>query len=193
MGVKLYNADCLDVMKSMPDKSAAAIVTDPPPHRFIGDSEWLEWVPTWFAEARRIAPIVIMMVGVKTMPLYPESDWIMCWWRADNNEKSRLGGYNQWLPILVYGKPQFDTDIKMVKAITNPVAKGYKHPSAKPVELMEWLISGVKEAGAIFDPFMGSGPVGVACVKAGRDFIGIEIDRNFYEVAEKNIARARKA
>lgn len=190
MSAKLFHADCLDIMRSMKDNSVDMIVTDSPPHVVKDGMDWKDWIPTWLAEARRISPIVITMVGVKTIPLYPESDWIMCWWREDNNEKSRVGGFNQWLPVLVYGRPEFKSDIKAVKAIINPTMTGYGHPSAKPVALMEWLISGVKKGSTIMDPFMGSGPVGVACVKNGYNFIGVEIESMFFRVAERNIRTA---
>ena len=193
MSITLYNADCLEVMKSMPDMSVDMIITDSPPRRTVNGEDWQEWIPTWLGEAMRISPIVITMVGVKTMPLYPEPDWIMCWWREANNEKSRLGGYNQWLPILVYGKPKFETDIKLVKSINNPIMTGHRHPSAKPVELMEWLISGVPVGSTILDPFMGYGPTGVACVNKSYDFIGVEIEKDFYKVAKRNIERAQNA
>ena len=47
------------------------------------------------------------------------------------------------------------------------------------------------EGATILDPFMGSGTTGVACVQTGRNFIGIEIDRNYYEIAEKRIKEAQ--
>jgi len=43
----------------------------------------------------------------------------------------------------------------------------------------------------ILDPFMGSGTTGVACVKTGRNFIGIEIDKGYFEIAQKRIAEAQ--
>ena len=45
--------------------------------------------------------------------------------------------------------------------------------------------------GTILDPFMGSGTTGVACVQTGRNFIGIEIDADYYAIAEKRIAEAQ--
>jgi len=66
----------------------------------------------------------------------------------------------------------------------------YYHPTQKPIELMEWCLRFVKEDGAILDPYMGSGSTGVACVKTGRDFIGIEIDHGYFEIAKQRIAEA---
>jgi site-specific DNA-methyltransferase (adenine-specific) len=63
------------------------------------------------------------------------------------------------------------------------------HPMQKPVALMEWCIikSGSTDKGTILDPFMGSGTTGVACVRMGRKFIGIEIDPEYFEIACRRI------
>lgn len=62
------------------------------------------------------------------------------------------------------------------------------HNSEKPVELMEILISNSsKENEIVLDPFMGIGATGVACKKLNRNFIGIEIDSKFYEIARNRI------
>ena len=66
------------------------------------------------------------------------------------------------------------------------------HPTQKPVTLMIWSINNCTAPGAtVLDPFMGSGTTGVACVQTGRNFIGIEIDEDYYKIAEKRIAEAQ--
>lgn len=60
------------------------------------------------------------------------------------------------------------------------------HPTQKPVELMEILIENSSNEGdVILDPFMGSGSTGVACINTNRDFIGIEIDDNYFNIAKE--------
>jgi len=62
------------------------------------------------------------------------------------------------------------------------------HPTVKPIALMEWLIKLVsKERQTILDPFMGSGSTGIACVLLGREFIGLELNSDYCEIAEKRI------
>lgn len=62
------------------------------------------------------------------------------------------------------------------------------HPTQKPLEVMRWTISQLPDtARTILDPFMGSGTTGVACVKLGRKFIGIEIDETYFEIACRRI------
>ena len=56
---------------------------------------------------------------------------------------------------------------------------------------MNKLVQLVNEGATILDPFMGSGTTGVACVQTGRNFIGIEIDPDYFAIAEKRIAEAQ--
>lgn len=66
------------------------------------------------------------------------------------------------------------------------------HPTQKPVALYDYLIRTYTNAGdTVLDFTMGSGTTGVACVKTGRNFIGIEIDEGYYKIAEKRIAEAQ--
>lgn len=60
------------------------------------------------------------------------------------------------------------------------------HPTVKPLPLMGKVVSNVAGT-TILDPFMGSGSTGVACVKAGRRFIGIEIDEGYFDIACERI------
>ena len=68
---------------------------------------------------------------------------------------------------------------------------GKLHPTQKPIDLITRIIkTSSKEDGVILDPFMGSGTTGVACVNTGRNFIGIELDEHYYEIAERRISEA---
>ena len=72
-----------------------------------------------------------------------------------------------------------------------PVCGGL-HPTQKPVPLFEYLIrTYTQEDETVLDFTMGSGSTGVACVNTGRDFIGIELDEGYYNIAEKRIEDAR--
>lgn len=63
------------------------------------------------------------------------------------------------------------------------------HPTQKPIALMSWCVERVKSS-RILDPYMGSGTTGVACVKLGRSFVGIEIDESYFDIACRRIADA---
>ncbi len=66
------------------------------------------------------------------------------------------------------------------------------HPFQKPIAIMQWCLGFLPEAGLILDPFMGSGTTGVACVKLGRKFIGIEIEPKYFAIACRRIEEATK-
>ena len=74
----------------------------------------------------------------------------------------------------------------------NTKAKNH-HPTVKPIELMRYLVRLTKTptGGIVLDPFMGSGTTGIACVLEGREFIGIEREAEYVEIAEKRIAHYR--
>jgi len=65
------------------------------------------------------------------------------------------------------------------------------HPTVKPLALMRWLVKLVAQPGdVVLDPFMGSGTTGVACVMEGREFIGIEREAEYVEIARRRIEAA---
>ena len=67
----------------------------------------------------------------------------------------------------------------------------YKHPTQKPVALMERLVRLVSdENDTILDPFMGGGSTGVACINTNRKFIGIELDDEYFDTAVKRVSKA---
>jgi site-specific DNA-methyltransferase (adenine-specific) len=69
-----------------------------------------------------------------------------------------------------------------------PNRKGKLHPTEKPVELLEWLIKTYSnENDIILDNCMGSGSTGVACKRLNRDFIGIEKEEKYFEIAKERI------
>lgn len=73
-------------------------------------------------------------------------------------------------------------------------ARGVKrvHLTQKPVEVMQWCLGFLPNAETILDPYMGSGTTGVACVKLGRKFTGIEIDKDYFDIACKRIDEAHR-
>ena len=78
-----------------------------------------------------------------------------------------------------------------VIAYQNVIGKGAEHPTQKPVDMLEFLIKSYTLAGeTVLDFCMGSGTTGVACVQTGRRFIGIEIDPNYFGIAQKRINEA---
>lgn len=75
-----------------------------------------------------------------------------------------------------------------VSSVNKKDKQKYQHPTIKPLELIEkYIINHTLENEIILDPFMGSGTTGVACKKLKRNFIGIELDKKYFEIAKKRI------
>ena len=201
MSVELHLGDCLEVMKSMPDKSVDAIITDPPYGNNLKYSSYLDTrenlekiVPIFMDECLRIAQRVVVTPGVANIYLYPKYTWILSWVNMAGVGSSSWG-FSCWQPILVYGKDPFLQNRKGRRPDTyqqkgNEVAK-VNHPCPKPTNVMRWIVERTTMVNeTILDPFMGSGTTGVACVQTGRNFIGIEIDPEYFAIAERRIKEA---
>ena len=72
-----------------------------------------------------------------------------------------------------------------------PPSKRY-HKTQKPLDIiLDFVKASTNEGDTILDPFMGSGTTGVACVQTGRNFIGIEIDPDYFEIAKTRIEKTQ--
>ena len=80
---------------------------------------------------------------------------------------------------------------KSILTISNASQKGKVHPTQKPIKLMEYLIKTYTNEGeTVLDNCMGSGTTGVACKNLSRNFTGMELDKEYFEIAKKRIAEA---
>lgn len=83
---------------------------------------------------------------------------------------------------------------KSVLIFAKDIQKSALHPTQKPVALLEYLVKTYTNPGdLVIDNCMGSGSTGVACINTGRKFIGMELDKGYFDIAEKRISEARKA
>ena len=103
--------------------------------------------------------------------------------RKRNNEQHRLG---------VAGKTDYYTQFTgwqtSVLSFPNPSGAGHLHPTQKPVELIRWLIrTYTNEGDLVLDNCMGSGTTAVACIKEKRHFIGYEITKEYFDIAQERI------
>lgn len=106
-----------------------------------------------------------------------------------NNENNHKYGISSNVETVNKGT-RYPKTIKYVKQ--NWSKQQQLHPTQKPVELMEYLIESYTKPGdLILDFTMGSGSTGVACVNTNRNFIGIELDENYFKIAEKRIEEAK--
>lgn len=133
--------------------------------------------------------------GTRNMFKYPVPADIGCFYSAAGTGVGRWG-FTCSQPILFYGKDPFleaglgSRANSLGQTYPND-ANAVGHPCAKPLPQMIWLVNRASAPNeTVLDPFMGSGTTGVACVKLGRSFIGIEIDEGYFDIACERIRKA---
>jgi DNA modification methylase len=152
-----------------------------------------------------VMPLLGEFDAVVTDPPYGIGDWVgaITWKTTASFGKF---GYTQWTPVLLYGR-----DIKgfgNVNGITKTDvyningggSVGFQrdklsklHVCPKPLNIMVQMVRRyTDDQETILDPFMGSGTTGVACVKLGRKFTGIELDADYFDIACERIREAYK-
>jgi site-specific DNA-methyltransferase (adenine-specific) len=106
-------------------------------------------------------------------------------------------GRNQWgfanlAHCLMYGgAPDLHRGARATALLSTETSVANGHPCPKPEGWMRWVVNLASRAGeSVLDPFMGSGTTGVACAQLGRKFIGIEIERKYFDIACERIDNA---
>ena len=191
----LYLGDCREIL---PTLTADAVVTDPPygvSFRYEGHddnrTDYMLCIPQWFGAMRRATtgPVAVSC-GVANIQDWPKSDWTLAWHKPASMGRCCVG-FNNWEPILLYGKPMGESGADVVRACLIPNDSLAGHPCPKPTEWAAGIIRRVAlKCETILDPFMGSGTTGVACAKLGRKFIGVEIHEPYFRIACRRIADA---
>lgn len=194
----LYLGDCAEIMPTL--ERVSAVLTDPPygidygnaggfsaAHGWAsrrGAAEWDKERPQRdiFDAIRSISDEQIIWGGNYFADLLPPSMRWLAWDKGQRNfslADMELAWTSQQKAVRVF-----------TYARGKAVKDGKEHPTQKPVALMDWCLGFVPNAKTILDPFMGSGTTGVACVKAGRTFAGIERDPAYFEISCRRIAKA---
>lgn len=227
--IQLHNADCLDILKSIPDKSVDLIVTDPPylisatngggtvnnikkldksliqltQNTDITQGYDITKFNTQFLRVMNEINIYIWCNKIQIpdyLRFYVDTHKckfdIICWHKT-NALPTYSNKYLSDTEYLLYfrkgkGKcfPQTYEDAKTyyIAPINHKDKKMWNHPTIKPLDITEKIIcNSSKEGQTILDPFMGSGTVGVACKNLNRKFIGVEIDTNYFSIAQQRI------
>ena len=205
--VQLYLGDCLDVLRTLPDGSVDAVVTDPP-YGCDNDCDY-----TRFSGGLSESTCFHLGIHGDNQPFdpipWPTFPKVILWGYQFYADKLPQGTVLVWLKKRDSQLGTFLSDCELAwqkggkgvylrrhiwHGFDRETERGQKtlHPSQKPVALMRWCIERVTQPGqTILDPFMGSGTTGVACVQTGRKFIGCEISPEYYAIAEKRIADAQ--
>lgn len=200
--VRLYLGDCLDVLPHL--SGVDAVVTDPPygmkldtdfsgfngwsgkGHAYdpiAGDDEPFD--PTPFLAVGRSHVFWGAQYFCHRLP--ENGGWLVFNKRGDGAPSAICFGDCE----LAWCDTQQSVRLysQMWHGVSRWSSEGRYHPSQKPVGLMEWCCDQAKTdvGDTAFDPFMGSGTTGVACVRTGRRFIGIEKEPKYFDVAVKRI------
>ena len=182
--------DCLDVMKTFEDKSVDLVLTDPPygigiahnPIRQMHEKmDWDNATPTseYFSELFRISENQIIWGG-NFFDLPPTQCFLL--WDKEQPETFSTSMCEQaWT--------SFKSPAKLFRyRVVDGVVK--EHPTQKPLPLMMWCLEKYSKPGmTVLDPFLGSGTTCVACKKLGRNFIGIEKEPAYVEIAKKRLEK----
>lgn len=237
----LYNGDCLEIMRDIPDKSVDMILCDLP----YGTTacKWDTIIPfeSLWEQYKRIikddGAIVLFgsepfstLLRYSNLKMY-KYDWIWDKKIPSGMSFARFQPMRQTENISVFCKgktfyrPQMIKRDKPIKkggnkyspsggmccngekfektyhyknpvnlVVYSKIRRGSLHPTQKPVALLEYLIKTYTVEGeTVLDNCMGSGSTGVACANTGRKFIGIELDSDYYSIAEERIRNAFKS
>ena len=202
---QIINGDCLEFMKTLPDKCIDLVITDPPyginiaksgtiggsglaKVKDYGKCEWDSEIPKKeiFDEILRISKNQIIFGGNYFIEYLSNSS---CWivWDKENGNNNFADCELAWT--------SFDKSVKRFKYRWNGMLQEdmkHKetrvHPTQKPVKLGVWILEKfAKEGDLIFDPFTGSGTFLIASKQKGFNFIGCEISKEYCDIANKRL------
>lgn len=191
---RLALGDCRDILPTL--GNVDAVVTDPPfglGAKLQGGRDWgndpklLEWdaeaPPTETLMEVVAAGTSAVLWGGNYFGLPPSRGWLV--WDKSNAVPTMADVELAWTNL--------DRPAKRFRGLVGRCEFG--HPTQKPLDLMKWTIAQVDHCHAvetILDPFAGSGTTGVAAVQMGRDFIGIEREPRYFDIACKRIEEAQR-
>lgn len=186
----LYEGDCRVILPTL--AKTDVVITDPP----YGIGERMKG-GTWGAapkyadfrgwdtapDAETLAAIIahasaVVIWGGNYFGLPPGRCWLA--WDKQNAVPTMADIELAWT--------NFD---RPAKRLSCPVGvHEHGHPTEKPLKLMQWCVAMTK--GDVLDPYMGSGTTGVACMRLGRRFVGVEIEPRYFDIACKRIEEAQR-
>ena len=212
-GIVLYLGDCREILPTL--GPVDALVTDPPYGVNLGDQPdrrgdhilvkdryaSYEDTPENFSivvvpaiqSALDIATRGLVYVSASTAWMLPQPSGIGGVYLPSAQGRF-IWGFRSFAPCLLYGRaPSLNLGSRATAIESTDVAEKNGHPCPKPLSWMKWSVAlATDPAETILDPFMGSGTTGVAAVNLGRQFIGIEIDPTYFDIACKRIEQATK-
>ena len=213
---KIYNEDCLVGMKRISGGSVDLIVTDPPylinysrhvkGHRFenkILNDNNPELISKYIKECYRILKnnsAMYMFTSHKTVDFFKQElentgfnvKNMIIWdkQRQGMGDTSTVFGFQYELIFFVSkGQPKIrGKRLSDIWSFPKVVGRNQVHQNQKPIELIERCVTKHSNEGdVVFDGFMGSGTTAIACINTNRNYIGFELDEEYYETSIKRI------
>jgi len=197
----IVNGDCRDLMKTIGDKKVDLILTDPPygiglEYDIYEDTieNWKELMTEALPEIIRISKMAILPCSqIKLLPwIYKKfpPDWLISWYKGSLGHNSFIG-FNDWEPLLVYGRLPKVTMHDYIQTKASPKKGTDNHPCPKPIEWALEILKAVRGKHhkhiTVFDPFVGSGTVLLAAKLLGLTFFGCDISPKYVEVARAKV------
>lgn len=204
MSIELLNMDCMEYMASQPDNAFDLAIVDPPygigmDGGRIGLSEfakkdWDSDIPQdeYFRQLGRVSKNHIIWGGnYFTDMLAPTKSWV--YWDKRHKDmivpKTYADGELAWT--------SFDVPLRIYRLLWDGAFKGVKefkqHPTQKPIPLYRWLLKTYAESGQrILDTHLGSGSSAIAAHYFGCDFVGTEIDEDYFQAAQERFNNETK-
>lgn len=206
---KIYNADCLELMKQLPDKCIDLVLTDPPygincdggtyglgvAPKKMTKKKWDTGIPTeeYWNEIFRISKNQIIFGGnYFTQFLFPTKAWIV--WDKIGDYKLE-NNFSQCELVWTSFKSVTKKYTFVQQGFINDDKKENKfreHPTQKPLKLFEMILRDYsKEGELILDCFSGSGTTAIACHNLNRNFICIEKDYDYWKASVERLENAQ--
>ena len=193
----IINIDCMEYMRTLPDKFFDLAVVDPP--YGIGDAlvaggTWsvkyqkkgAEWdvkpKREYFYELRRISNNQIIWGGNYFSEFIVAARCCIAWVKPNMSGMKTMSDFELALT-------SFDSNARVVN-LSSQSTEHRIHVTQKPVKLYEWILTNYAKPGqTIFDSHMGSGSSAIACNNLGFEYVGCELDEDYYNAACERIAK----
>jgi site-specific DNA-methyltransferase (adenine-specific) len=198
-GCTIIHGDCREVLPRL-GSAIDLVLTDPPYNVGVNyggtvddrKEDYRAWCQEWFTECLRLAPVVALTPGIINVALWQSikpTSWILCWHKPAAMGRSPVG-FNNWEPVLLWGKPRNTkgNDVFIAPIVPDRALDG--HPCPKPLRWAYGILrNAAPEAKAVLDPFAGTGTTLRAAKDCGIKAIGIEIEERYCEIAAKRLAQ----
>lgn len=206
MAIELLHIDCMEYMKGVPDKYFDLAIVDPPygignfwmkqTHTtHYGKKNWNETAPdqNYFNELFRISTNQIIFGGNYYCQWLPITNSWIVWDKGNDVGKMNTSECElAWTSFKIPMRKVFVQWSGGRKGV-GETGKPNIHPCQRPIKLHKWLLKNyAKEGDKIFDSHLGSGSIAIACHDMGFDFVGCEIDQDYYDAAVKRFENHKK-